>query len=182
MPAPPPPSRKKKAPRHGSSLPLLAFAGAKKTTYDPRVAKQKASNLAAKRVNDFRKLKARLAAEGKLAVPSSIAWATMDAAAAAEGGGEEEVEVPLLLPPPLPPPPPPPFFSSSIAAREATADASAASILSTAPGAAPRSSSTASDAAPASCAASAVLPFTCASRRRAVASAEGSDERTWSRT
>ena len=91
MPAPPPPSRKKKAPRHGSSLPLLAFAGAKKTTYDPRVAKQKASNLAAKRVNDFRKLKARLAAEGKLAVPSSIAWATMDAAAAAEGGGEEEV-------------------------------------------------------------------------------------------
>ena len=36
--------------RHGSSLPLLAFAGAKKTTYDPRVAKQKASNLAAKRV------------------------------------------------------------------------------------------------------------------------------------
>ena len=97
MPAPPPPSssfskqQRKKPPRHGSSLPLLAFAGAKKTTYDPRVAKQKASNLAAKRVNEFRKLKARLEAEGKLAVPSSIAKATMDAADGGRGGGEEEV-------------------------------------------------------------------------------------------
>lgn len=98
MPAPPPPSssfakQRKKAPRHGSSLPLLAFAGAKKTTYDPRVAKQKASNLAAKRVNEFRKLKARLEAQGKLAVPSSIARATIDAAAAVEGGRGEEEEV-----------------------------------------------------------------------------------------
>lgn len=81
-----PKQRKHKQPRHGASLPLLAFAGAKKTTYDPRVAKQKASNLAAKRVNSFRKLKARLEAEGKLAVPSSIARATMDAQV-----GEEEV-------------------------------------------------------------------------------------------
>lgn len=96
MPPPPPPSsssfskqQRKKAPRHGSSLPLLAFAGAKKTTYDPRVAKQKASNLAAKRVNEFRKLKARLEAEGKLAVPSSIARATMMDAAEAEGGEQE---------------------------------------------------------------------------------------------
>ena len=98
MPAPPPPSssfakQRKKAPRHGSSLPLLAFAGAKKTTYDPRVAKQKASNLAAKRVNEFRKLKARLEAQGKLAVPSSIARATIDADAAVEGGRGEEEEV-----------------------------------------------------------------------------------------
>ena len=92
MPAPPPSSsftKQRKEPRHGSSLPLLAFAGAKKTTYDPRVAKQKASNLAAKRVNEFRKLKARLEAEGRLAVPSSISKATMDAAE--ERRGEEEV-------------------------------------------------------------------------------------------
>lgn len=98
MPAPPPPSssfakQRKRAPRHGSSLPLLAFAGAKKTTYDPRVAKQKASNLAAKRVNEFRKLKARLEAQGKLAVPSSIARATINADAAVEGGRGEEEEV-----------------------------------------------------------------------------------------
>lgn len=84
------PSRKLKQPRHGASLPLLAFAGAKKTTYDPRIAKQKASNLHAKRVNSFRKLKARLETEGKLAVPSSISRATMDTQRG-EGGGEEEV-------------------------------------------------------------------------------------------
>ena len=92
MPGPPASSFSKpqrKQPRHGSSLPLLAFAGAKKTTYDPRVAKKQASNLAAKRVNEFRKLKARMEAEGKLAVPSSIARATMSAA---EGeGGDEKV-------------------------------------------------------------------------------------------
>lgn len=79
-------------PRHGSSLPLLAFAGAKKTTYDPRVAKHKASALAAKRVNEFRKLKARLEAEGKLAVPIAVAKATKEAAADEEDVREKKRE------------------------------------------------------------------------------------------
>ena len=74
-------------PRHGSSLPLLAFAGAKKTTYDPRVAKKKASNLAAKRVNEFRKLKAKLEAQGKLSVPSAVVKAREGAVVAADGRG-----------------------------------------------------------------------------------------------
>jgi hypothetical protein len=75
--------------RVGKALSLSAFAKAKKSGYDPRVAKEKERALAARTVNKYRKLQKRLeaapgAAPGAAAVPAAHAGGRDDDAERAE--------------------------------------------------------------------------------------------------
>ena len=62
----PPP--RPKGPRVKASLPLHKFAHARVSGHDARAARAAAAGRAAKRVNALKKLKTRLAAEGRLQV------------------------------------------------------------------------------------------------------------------